>query len=84
MVCLGAKMLVAGFPFGGYDVFVGYEAPDDMTAARVTMAVAAAGEVKPGKTTRLLSAGMARVFAQAQDCQYPECAPACARLNVSL
>ena|SRR5512146_725652 len=52
---LGAKLLVAGFPFGEYDVLVVYEAPDDMTAASVAMAVAAAGEVKSGKTTRLLS-----------------------------
>ena len=52
---LGATMLVAGFPFGEYDVLVVYEAPDDMTAASVAMAVAAAGEVKSGKTTRLLS-----------------------------
>jgi uncharacterized protein with GYD domain len=36
-------------------VLVVYEAPDDMTAASVAMAVAAAGEVRSGKTTRLLS-----------------------------
>jgi uncharacterized protein with GYD domain len=52
---LGAELLVAGFPFGDYDVLVVYEAPDDMTAASVAMAIAAAGEVKSGKTTRLLS-----------------------------
>jgi uncharacterized protein with GYD domain len=52
---LGAKILVAGFPFGEYDVLVVYEAPDDMTAASVSMAIAAAGEVRSGKTTRLLS-----------------------------
>ena len=52
---LGAKILVAGFPFGEYDVLIVYEAPDDMTAASVAMAVAAAGEVKSAKTTRLLS-----------------------------
>ena len=52
---LGAKIVVAGFPFGEYDVLVVYEAPDDMTAASVSMAVAAAGEIKSGKTTRLLS-----------------------------
>jgi uncharacterized protein with GYD domain len=52
---LGAKVLVAGFPFGEYDVLVVYEAPDDMTAASVAMAVAAEGEVKSAKTTRLLS-----------------------------
>ena len=52
---LGAKLVVAGFPFGEYDVLVVYEAPDDVTAASVAMAVAAAGEVKSAKTTRLLS-----------------------------
>ena len=52
---LGAKVLVAGFPFGEYDVLIVYEAPDDVTAASVAMAVAAAGEVKSAKTTRLLS-----------------------------
>ena len=52
---LGAKVLVAGFPFGEYDVLIVYEAPDDMTAASVAMAIAAAGEVTSGKTTRLLS-----------------------------
>ena len=52
---LGATLVVAGFPFGEYDVLVVYEAPDDMTAASVAMAVAAAGEVRSGKTTRLLT-----------------------------
>jgi len=52
---VGAKIVVAGFPFGEYDLLVVYEAPDDMTAASVAMAVAAAGEVTSGKTTRLLS-----------------------------
>jgi uncharacterized protein with GYD domain len=52
---VGATLLVAGFPFGEYDLLLVYEAPDDMTAAAVAMAVAAAGEVKSGKTTRLLS-----------------------------
>jgi uncharacterized protein with GYD domain len=52
---LGATILAAGFPFGEYDVLIVYEAPDDVTAASVAMAVAAAGEVKSAKTTRLLS-----------------------------
>ncbi|TVZ03603.1 GYD domain-containing protein [Trebonia kvetii] len=52
---VGAKMLVAGFPFGEYDLLIVYEAPDEMTAASVAMAVGAAGEVRAGKTTRLLS-----------------------------
>jgi uncharacterized protein with GYD domain len=52
---VGATIVVAGFPFGEYDMLVVYEAPDDMTAASVAMAVAAAGEVKSAKTTRVLS-----------------------------
>jgi uncharacterized protein with GYD domain len=52
---LGATMVVAGFPFGEYDLVVVYDAPDDMTAASVAMAVAAEGEVKSARTTRLLS-----------------------------
>jgi uncharacterized protein with GYD domain len=52
---MGATIMVAGFPFGEYDVLIVYEAPDDVTAASVAMAVAAAGEVKSAKTTRLLS-----------------------------
>jgi len=52
---VGAKIVVAGFPFGEYDVLIVYEAPDDVTAASVAMAVAAAGEVKSAKTTRVLS-----------------------------
>jgi uncharacterized protein with GYD domain len=52
---LGAEIVVAGFPFGEYDVLLVYEAPDDLTAASVAMAVAAEGDVKSAKTTRLLS-----------------------------
>ena len=51
----GATLLVAAFPFGEYDLLIVYEAPDELTAASVAMAVAAAGEVRSGKTTRLLS-----------------------------
>jgi uncharacterized protein with GYD domain len=52
---LGATLVVAAFPFGEYDLLLVYEAPDDLTAASVAMAVAAEGEVKSAKTTRLLS-----------------------------
>jgi uncharacterized protein with GYD domain len=52
---MGATVVVAAFPFGEYDLLVVYEAPDDMTAASVAMAIAAAGEVRSAKTTRLLS-----------------------------
>jgi uncharacterized protein with GYD domain len=31
---LGATIVVAGFPFGEYDVLIAYEAADDVTAAR--------------------------------------------------
>ncbi len=52
---VGADLVVAAFPFGEYDVLVVYEAADDVTAASVAMAVAAAGEFRSAKTTRLLS-----------------------------
>ncbi len=52
---LGVNVLVAGFPFGEYDVLLVYDASDDMTAASVAMAVAAGGEVRSAKTTRVLS-----------------------------
>ena len=52
---LGAKVLVAGFPFGEYDVLVVYEAPDDTAAASLALAIAAGGAVKAAKTTKLLS-----------------------------
>ena len=52
---VGAKVLVAAFPFGEYDLLIVYEAPDDVTAASVAVAVGAAGEVRSAKTTRLLS-----------------------------
>src|ERR1700735_642777 len=52
---VGAEIVVDAVPLGEYDLLVVYEAPDDMTAASVAMAVAAAGEVKSAKTTRLLS-----------------------------
>jgi uncharacterized protein with GYD domain len=52
---VGAELVVAGFPFGEYDVLVVYEAPDDVTAASVAMNVAAEGTFKTAKTTRLLS-----------------------------
>ena len=55
LAAVGATIVVAAFPFGEYDLLIVYEAPDDMTAASVAMAVAAAGEVKSAKTTRLLS-----------------------------
>ena len=47
--------MVAGYPFGEYDVLVVFEAPDETVAASIAMAVAAGGAVRSAKTTRLLS-----------------------------
>jgi hypothetical protein len=46
-----AAGLAAGYPFGEYDVLVGYEAPDETAAASSAMAVAAGGAVWSAKTT---------------------------------
>src|SRR5260370_25756782 len=43
------------YPFGGYDVLVIFEAPDDTPAASVALAVAADGATRSAKATRLLS-----------------------------
>jgi uncharacterized protein with GYD domain len=51
----GGKVLAYGYPFGEYDAFVIYEAPDDTTAASLAIAVGAGGAAKAAKTTRLLS-----------------------------
>ena len=52
---VGGKILAAGYSFGEYDIVVIYEAPDDVSAAALAMAVGAGGAVKGAKTTKLLS-----------------------------
>lgn len=52
---LGARIVAGGYPFGEYDVLILVEAPDDATAASVSVSVAAGGAVRSAKTTRLLS-----------------------------
>jgi uncharacterized protein with GYD domain len=52
---VGGKILASGYPFGEYDVVAIYEAPDDVTAASLALAIAAGGALKSAKTTRLLS-----------------------------
>ena len=52
---MGAKVVVGGYPFGDYDVLVIFDAPDDITAASVALAVAAGGATRSAKTTRLLN-----------------------------
>ena len=72
---LGAKILVAGFPFGEYDVLVVYEAPDDIDRCqrRDGSCRRGRGQVRQDHATAQ-RAGMARIFAQTQDCQNPESA----------
>ncbi len=52
---VGGKLLGGGFSFGEYDVTILIEAPDDETAAAVSVAVAAGGAIRSSKTTKLLS-----------------------------
>ena len=51
----GGKLLGGGFSFGDYDVTILIEAPDDESAAAVSVAVSAGGAVQSAKTTKLLS-----------------------------
>ncbi len=51
----GARVLASGYPFGEYDVLVVYEAPDDVAAASIALAIGGGGAVKSARTTRLLS-----------------------------
>jgi len=53
---MNAEIVVGGFPFGEHDILVIYDAPDDITAAALSLAIAAGGAVRSGKTTRLLTA----------------------------
>jgi uncharacterized protein with GYD domain len=52
---IGGKLVAGGFSFGEYDVAAVYEAPDDVSAAALALAVGAGGALKAAKTTRLLS-----------------------------
>jgi uncharacterized protein with GYD domain len=52
---VGGKLLGGGFSFGEYDAAFMMEAPDDVSAAAVALAVAAGGAVKTAKTTKLMS-----------------------------
>ena len=52
---IGGKLVAGGFSFGEYDVAAVFEAPDDVSAAALALAVAAGGAVKAAKTTKLLS-----------------------------
>ena len=52
---VGGRLLVGGFSFGEYDVTIVYEAPDDESAAAISLAVGSGGAIKVSKTTKLLS-----------------------------
>lgn len=52
---VGGKLLGGGFCFGEYDVVILIDAPDDETAAAVSVAVGAGGAVRSARTTKLLS-----------------------------
>jgi uncharacterized protein with GYD domain len=55
LAAVGAKFVNTYFAFGEHDVIFVMEAPDNASAAAVSMAVAAGGAVKGIKTTPLLT-----------------------------
>jgi uncharacterized protein with GYD domain len=52
---VGAKILAGGFAFGEFDIALVVEAPDNVTAAAVSLALSAGGAVRNCRTTPLLS-----------------------------
>lgn len=52
---MGVKILDGGYSLGEHDVTVIFEAPDDITATAVALAIAAGGAVRSARTTRLLT-----------------------------
>lgn len=52
---VGGRLVGGGYSFGEYDLVILYEAPDDVSAGAVALAVAAGGAIKAQKTTKLLS-----------------------------
>lgn len=52
---MDVEILANGYPLGEYDVTVIFEAPDDITAAAVALAIAAGGATRSARTTRLLN-----------------------------
>ncbi len=52
---MGGKIVACGHPFGGYEVVLLVEVPDDTTATSIGLAVAAGGAFSQARITRLLS-----------------------------
>jgi uncharacterized protein with GYD domain len=53
---LGGRIINAWFTFGDYDSILIYELPDNVSAAAISIAVAAGGACKMMKTTPLMEA----------------------------
>jgi uncharacterized protein with GYD domain len=53
---LGGRLEGFWFAFGEYDAVLTYQLPDNVTAAALSMAVAAGGSVKPFRITPLMTA----------------------------
>lgn len=53
---LGGRLEGLWFAFGEYDAILIYQLPDNITAAALSMAIAAGGAVKAFKTTPLMTA----------------------------
>ena len=54
IAAVGGRFLAGGFTFGEYDAVVIYEAPDDVSASALAVAVSAGGAIRTGRTTKLL------------------------------
>jgi uncharacterized protein with GYD domain len=52
---VGGRLIAGGFAFGDYDVIAIFEAPNDVSAAAIALAISAGGAVRAARTTRLLS-----------------------------
>jgi uncharacterized protein with GYD domain len=51
----GGRLITGGFSMGEFDLIAIFEAPDDVSAAVVALAVNAGGAIRTTRTTRLLS-----------------------------
>jgi uncharacterized protein with GYD domain len=68
---LGGKIESAWFCFGGYDIVVITEMPDNVSAAAIAMAFAAGGACKSVQTTPLISLEEAlQAVRKAAECGY--------------
>ena len=52
---MGGKLLAMYYAFGEYDVVAIMEAPDNVSISALSLAVAAGGAIKAGKTTVLMT-----------------------------